>query len=223
MNATFGHLTSSRRFALWAALALVLAGLGGVKGDTISYGGSLGAGGFDLWAPQFNPAMGQLTDVSIQFSFGVGNQFWVYNNTSVDTPFTISASAIGNMSVGILGASGEQTQSFNGLAAANTYAVVNGGITISGSADTSLAADLAYFTGTGMVQGGGMAKLDTVSIVPSSLNIGLGYSGFGAGSGEMTYTYNPVPEPSALTLLAGGLALLGLRSKRESASFSPTT
>ncbi len=214
---------SSRRFVLWAALALVLAGLGSVKADTISYYATAGAGDLELLVPQFDPALGQLTDVSIQFSISVGNQFLVYNNTSDDTPFTISASAIGSMSAGILGASGEQTQNFDGFAAANVYTVVNGGITVSGSADTSLAADLATFTGTDMVYGGGGGSRGTVSIVPSSLDINVIYSGFGGGYGVMTYTYNPVPEPRALTLLVGGLPLLSLRCKRESHPFSPTT
>jgi hypothetical protein len=115
----------------------------------------------------------------------------------------------------------EKDASFSGDAPAN-WGYLFGTIDISGSADTSLATDLAHFTGIGSVDAGCYITCDTFSVVPSSLEVVVGTLIAQGSWGEMTYTYNPVPEPNALTLLVGGLALLGLRSKRKSTSFSPT-
>ena len=97
VNATFGHVVSSRLFAVWAALALVLTtGLASVKADTIIESLS-GSGGYASgWLPQFNPTNGQLTNVVLYFSCWVDAWGQVYNGTPSDTSFGLSISTSSN-------------------------------------------------------------------------------------------------------------------------------
>lgn len=216
MNATFGHVVSSRRFALWTALALVLAtGLTSVKADTIveQITGPYGGIGF---LPQFDPAYGQLIDVGYSFSGSEGLMVYVGNPTSQDTAFTVYMEDTIGVSLGCLSVFSSVTGGGGGFIYAYSPPILLGGgvFPFYGSGDTSLAADLNYFTGTGSVEvyvGSGTA---TFSSDPPSLMPYVQDRQAWLSQATLTYTYEPVPEPSVLTLLVGGLALLGLRCKR---------
>jgi hypothetical protein len=198
----------------------LLAGLGSVKANIISYGlYDQGANYAIVWGSvqQFDPAMGQLTDVTLElFSGNVVCNYLVVNNTPLDTPFNISVSASADLYVGspgILGVSGSQVQSFSGVAPANSVLQGIGSIiSVSGSADTSLAANLDYFTGTGFVAFYGDGACNLVSSDPSSLNyVPLYPTGYlWDAYAQIIYTYNEpsvvVPEPT--TMIAGALLLL---------------
>jgi hypothetical protein len=217
-------MTSGRQFVLWTALALVLAtGLASANADTISESGRItdvidGVG----WLPQFNPTNGQLISVRFSIDGQAGGRVTVSNPTALDANFTLSESFLvsGNVGGSSLQPSTWATGDGEGYVQANSWTQSDVGANFSASADTSLGADLELFTGTDYMKFGVWTTAwPTISIDPASLSAISSGQGIGYGGATIEYTYAPVPEPSSLTLVAGGLALLGLRLKQYSARF----
>ena len=188
---------------LWVTLAVLLAGIGEVKANLVTYSlNDFGGNSHIVFGqlPQFDPALGQLTSVRIQFDGSVACSYLVVNNSSIDTPFAFSVSALATMSGGILSASGAQTTSFNGIVPANSFFSVDDAIGVSGVAETSLASDLASFIGTSFVGGYGSGECNLIASDPSNLDYWSMYpTGDFNGYEQISYTYTPY---SQLTIAA---------------------
>jgi formylglycine-generating enzyme required for sulfatase activity len=199
-------LASMLSSSLCMALALVMAmGMASVKADTIQEGfPPFGNSGLESgWLPQFNPTNGQLTNVALMFNGSISGQVWVYNPTPTGTPFTIN-----NIS-GALGRMWVSNSSFEvygtctgggpgGYVGPYTGTQVIGGGFFNGSAQTSQAADINFFTGTNSV----FVYVDADSFSPTIITVNPtflqgGWMTMGGGgqimNAEITYFYTPTP------------------------------
>jgi hypothetical protein len=216
VTAAFQRAIATRREVLLAAtLALVLAGSAGVRAESISQSVYC-TPGMPVSLAQFNPASGWLTSVDISFSGMAGGQVMVNNPTPVDTAFTVYLSAPAHARVvgSSLAGYGYGASTSGGFVSAysSTWTSVFGGV--SGFGVTSLPEDLSFFTGNGFVTINADGDIPMFFGDPPSLM----YTPYNFDSIvtdiTLTYNYTIVPEPSTLTLLVGGLTLLGLYSKR---------
>lgn len=212
-----GLLLGSQRsrpcwLSLCATLAIVMASdLANARADTIYWNvDPLGE------IPRFDPTNGRLTSVSIVYAGNWQSKNGVYNPTQFGTPYTLSF--VMPIGAGVAGsglwASGSLAYSSDGFAPAMSFTE---GLwkmdTFAISDDTSLPADLDYFTGIDPIwfstfQGGGGPSVSPGYLQPVPMT--FGWAGVASGS----YTYEPVPEPGVLTLLIGSFAALWLRSRR---------
>jgi hypothetical protein len=198
-----------------AALTLFLTAASSATADTISQSVHFNVPGMPVSVPQFNPASGTLTSIELSFNGTAGGSVSVNNPTSVGTSFTLSLMAPAHASV--LGSS--LTGYAYGGGSWNGFAPANGGTGLFinspyfGGGYSALASDLSFFTGTGFVSLQADGDPWTFSINPTSLQYqAMGFDSV-VSDATLRYNYTPIPEPGALTLLIGGLALLGLRPK----------
>ncbi|MBI3854034.1 MAG: choice-of-anchor E domain-containing protein [Verrucomicrobia bacterium] len=186
-----------RKLSLCATLAIVLtSGLADVRADTIYWNESGGL------VPRFDPAYGRLTSVALAFAGNWQTKNGVYNPTQFDTSYSFSFSMPINAGVAGTGlwASGSLTYNWDGIALAMSYSEgpwkMDGTFVIFD--DTSLAADLDFFTGTDPVQISAWYGEPSLSVSPSYLQVVPVTFGW-AGSASGSYTYEPVPASSTLT------------------------
>jgi hypothetical protein len=212
---SFSRIISGRQFAPCAALALFLAGgLASVRADTILESGFL-VGGAPLSLPGFNPANGLLTAVHLDFVANDVVGGGVYNPSAFLQPFSIPLTSSFNVSVSgtSLSAWGSGTGNASGFVPANTSCFYSVPMSGSGYAVTLLPADLAFFTSTDPVWFNLGESVSGGSPMPPLWSINPYGTGPTCGFG-LTYYYTPVPEPSAVALLAlGGAA--GLLRRRS--------
>ena len=212
------RMVSREPSAICATLALVLAaGLADVRAEVIQQWGSLyGLYSGAALAP-FDPSNGQLTEVELSFDLTCYANYDVYNSTPFDVwcSFSLSGSSGASVPGTSLMAVGGWSGGGGGSVPANSYIGFQTGGSCSGSGTTSLADDLNFFTGTDPIQIGSWTSFGCVGNPQGNCSFNDP-----SGQVELSYVYTvyPVPEPTTLTLLVGGLALLGLLFKPKPAN-----
>jgi len=213
---------------------LVLAGLVvalPVKADSIFYNGTISPSTLgssvttDL--PMFNGALGTLTGVQVTLDFTVTPYATVGNFTSPNTPLPFTSSdsvtygfspvddtwtinygsdswnlAVPTVTTGSIHGSGQEVSYYTGPSSLLQFV-----------GSTSAPSDLTAASGLDFAAYTGACNLvfGTTGFGDVSITDGALFGGGGgdlAGTASVTYDYAPVPEPSSLCLLFGGLGLL---------------
>ncbi|MBM3883817.1 MAG: choice-of-anchor E domain-containing protein [Verrucomicrobia bacterium] len=185
-----------------------------------------------LTLPQFNPALGTLTAVTLSLSGSFNNgaarvenlnplsDSWINANVNVlvnlykfaessaavwVSPAAIAGSFHASTYDGVTDYGGTSGKTWSGLAASASSAW-----------SSSLAPDLAMFTGTGTVP----LKAEAIGFITASIsggNADLKFTSNGSADASVTYEFIPIPEPETYAALAG-LGLLGFAGWRRFAS-----
>ncbi|HEX9047135.1 MAG TPA: PEP-CTERM sorting domain-containing protein [Verrucomicrobiae bacterium] len=193
-----------------------------------------------LQLQQFDPSLGTLTGVSIQFIGSTLTSGTVTNTSAVtyqngstcysESLFELGNSALDNAIIAQIGnANGITANSILDLYRQTSLAGLAPGqvLTINNlSATGPVGNQTATFNNASSVWnsfiGTGNFSLDgstftssTTTIVPGGNDVGISLSGTANLQSIVTYTYTPVPEPSTMAMaVAGGLGLLFLRRRK---------
>jgi len=197
--------------------------------------------GGNLTFPQFNPALGNLTNVSLTFNSSMSGNLTVTNtgNTSssglADTKLELSITDASGVLPGGTYLGPAIGYSGNELTYTNTpdYTYINlgagnstgGNVSGNGTYTNSFgnASLLSEFTGVGSVVLPA-STFTTTTITNTGGNTNASQYTIAGLTGTVTYTYNPtVPEPATMSLLVlGGTAALLQRRRRPTGKMSET-
>lgn len=172
---------------------------------------------------QFDPSLGMLTGIEIDYTTKVTGDVTLVNATSKDKKVTVSLSAVATLT-----APGSLSASDNGalVTAVPTTALKNtpGGVMVqNGSQElhtslslTSSDSQFGLFQGTGSVAGGLFVATTTKATGPAGFT-GI-FSSHNQGLGTVTYTFTaaPVPEPETYAMLLLGMGVVAFAAKRKS-------
>ena len=204
-----------KRLFRCGTLAMVLAsGLADLKADVIAWPIGIGA------IPRFDPAYGQLREVTLDCASTVGSRDLTIDNPSTET-VSFTASVESQLTVFVPGTglygSGILRGSLQDVMWPQSSRFFLVPLTsCSFSTATSSAEDLAFFTGTDPVGVVVARDAGPVSISPSYLQFTTSSNpGFALGAGYIAYDYVPVPEPSTFALVGLGAAALMIACRRR--------
>jgi hypothetical protein len=169
--------------------------------------------------PQFNPSVGTLTGVSIQFAtttstFDIQSTGLLSLMTGATVDLTLNYSVTSGSATGSGSASQDTTKAINYLSS-TPQSIPSPALTAAvNSLSYSDAADLSAFTGSGQFSIGLAAVDDFSATTLVSLSMQAGFTGSGtyAGSVTVTYTYTPAAtavapsitsQPSNVTVASG--------------------
>jgi hypothetical protein len=210
-------VTHFKRAILWGVLSALCAG-SSLQAATISYSdpipssSSPTAGTFTL--PEFNPAMGTLTGVEIDFDVHYQAIIQVYNvsgspqsvgaYSSTPLDMTTPSGLQSDMFTAVYGTSLSPISETVGLGV-NTY---NGPITETTVPFTESAPNLGLYVGLGTNNYSLSYEPSTSGGSPSGGVIFYGGGASSYGTATVNFTYTPVPEPTSVVLF--GLGTMGL-------------
>jgi hypothetical protein len=177
-------------------------------------------GGISFPVPEFNPALGTLTDVRLDFTSNLMAQVDILNTTG--TPQTVTdASSSGTVTFAgpdETEVSGTPSTSFaSGIANAGPFVVTDfpgAAIPLSDVVDVLPGGDLSDYEGVGNASFTVTFSPVTsaASGTPGAIDVGGELFATG-GSVDVTYTYTPVPEPTSAAII--GVPLMALIARRR--------
>jgi hypothetical protein len=160
-----------------------------------------------LSVPQFNPALGVLNSIDVDFTGYYRSEFTVYSTTSQGT---YGVAAFASLSLEGNGINLTTTGGWGGL----TVILPNFPLGAGSAATTP--ADATYGALNGLIGNGSASfqipmsqsvTIDNMSTPPAGVTYAFDYADLNA-TATLTYGYTPVPEPSPVSLLAVGLGLM---------------